>query len=258
MSTIVTRAGKGSPLTNAEVDANFVNLNTDKYQSGDTASFASLALTTTPLGVSSGGSGATTAQAAINTFAGAVTSGLYLRGNGTNVVMAAIQATDVPTLNQNTTGNAATATSIAGGTANQIPYQSAAGTTAFITAPTVTSTVLSWDGTAFTWATGGGGGSSAISNDTTTATNLYPLFANATSGTASTIFTGNAKLLYKPSTGELSSTAMVSTNGITMNNTTVAASCTIISGSNGMSAGPVVIADGVSVTVPSGSVWTIV
>jgi len=32
MSTIVTRAGKGSPLTNNEVDANFVNLNTDKIQ----------------------------------------------------------------------------------------------------------------------------------------------------------------------------------------------------------------------------------
>jgi len=32
MSTIVTRAGKGSPLTNNEVDANFTNLNTDKLE----------------------------------------------------------------------------------------------------------------------------------------------------------------------------------------------------------------------------------
>jgi hypothetical protein len=38
MSTIVTRAGKGTPLTYNEVDANFVNLNTDKIQSGDTVS----------------------------------------------------------------------------------------------------------------------------------------------------------------------------------------------------------------------------
>jgi len=30
MSTIVTRSGKGSPLTHVEVDANFNNLNTDK------------------------------------------------------------------------------------------------------------------------------------------------------------------------------------------------------------------------------------
>lgn len=33
MSTIVTRAGKGSPLTNTEVDSNFTNLNTDKLES---------------------------------------------------------------------------------------------------------------------------------------------------------------------------------------------------------------------------------
>ena len=32
MATIVTRAGKGSPLTNTEVDANFTNLNTDKAE----------------------------------------------------------------------------------------------------------------------------------------------------------------------------------------------------------------------------------
>ena len=34
MSTIVTRAGKGSPLTHAEVDANFTNLDTDKLEVG--------------------------------------------------------------------------------------------------------------------------------------------------------------------------------------------------------------------------------
>lgn len=32
MSTLVTRAGKGSPLTHNEVDANFTNLNTDKVE----------------------------------------------------------------------------------------------------------------------------------------------------------------------------------------------------------------------------------
>jgi len=32
MATIVTRAGKGSPLTHAEVDANFNNLNSDKAE----------------------------------------------------------------------------------------------------------------------------------------------------------------------------------------------------------------------------------
>ncbi|MFZ9066251.1 MAG: beta strand repeat-containing protein [bacterium] len=42
MSTIVTRAGKGSPLTNTEVDTNFTNLNTDKYQSGDSPTFVDI------------------------------------------------------------------------------------------------------------------------------------------------------------------------------------------------------------------------
>jgi uncharacterized protein (DUF1786 family) len=32
MATIVTRAGKGSPLTHNEVDANFTNLNTAKAE----------------------------------------------------------------------------------------------------------------------------------------------------------------------------------------------------------------------------------
>ena len=36
MTTITTRSGKGSPLTNDEVDANFTNLNDDKVEtSGD-------------------------------------------------------------------------------------------------------------------------------------------------------------------------------------------------------------------------------
>jgi hypothetical protein len=37
MATIVTRSGKGSPLTHTEVDTNFTNLNTEKagYSTGD-------------------------------------------------------------------------------------------------------------------------------------------------------------------------------------------------------------------------------
>ncbi|MGA1035082.1 MAG: hypothetical protein ACO3VI_07200, partial [Ilumatobacteraceae bacterium] len=103
------------------------------------------------LAVANGGTGQTTAQAAMNAFAGATTSGQYLRGNGTNVVMSAIQAADVPTLNQNTTGNAGSATNVAGGAANQLVYNTAASTTSFVVAPTVSSTFLKWDGAAFVW-----------------------------------------------------------------------------------------------------------
>lgn len=47
MATIVTRAGKGSPLTHSEVDANFTNLNSDKYQSGDSPTFNAVTVTGT-------------------------------------------------------------------------------------------------------------------------------------------------------------------------------------------------------------------
>jgi hypothetical protein len=48
MSTIVTRAGKGSPLTHTEVDNNFTNLNTDKIQSGNTVAALTITALTTP------------------------------------------------------------------------------------------------------------------------------------------------------------------------------------------------------------------
>lgn len=62
------------------------------------------------LPVANGGTGAATAQAAINALTGTQTAGRYLRSDGTNASLAAIQAADVPTLNQNTTGSAASFT----------------------------------------------------------------------------------------------------------------------------------------------------
>jgi len=55
MTTIVTRAGKGSPLTNAEVDANFTNLNTAKLEASNNLSdLANAATARTNLGVAIG------------------------------------------------------------------------------------------------------------------------------------------------------------------------------------------------------------
>ena len=101
-------------------------------------------------------------------------------------------------------------------------------------------------------------GGSTIVNDTTTATSVYPLFAASTSGTAATVYTSNAKLLYKPNTGELQSSVLNASNGIVVNSQTVAVSYTIAVGSSGMSSGPVTIASGQSVTVSSGSRWVVV
>ena len=100
-------------------------------------------------------------------------------------------------------------------------------------------------------------GGSTISNDTATATNVYPIFANATSGTATTVYTSNAKYLYKPSTGELQSSIVNATNGIHVNSQTVSVSYTIAAGSSGSSAGPITVASGVTVTVSSGSRWVV-
>lgn len=368
--------------------------------------------------IANGGTGQTTQQTALNAIAGAVTSGSYLRGNGTNVVMSAIQAADVPTLNQNTTGSAATLTtgrtiSITGdlaytspsfnGSANvtaagtlatvnlnvgsftnasitvngkglitaassgtapvtsvtgtspvvssggatpaislasgygdtQNPYASktanfflaapngVAGVPTFRavvaadiptlnqnttgTASNVTGTVAIANGgtgqttkiaafdalspvttkgdlivgdgtdnvrlpvgadglvlqadstqtTGLKWAAAGSSGAT-ITNDTATSTNVYPTFTAATSGTLSTIYTSNAKLLYKPSTGELTSEHLVAGNGIFVNSLTIDVSYTIAAGTSGMSAGPVTVASGTTVTVASGSRWVVV
>lgn len=113
---------------------------------------------------------------------------------------------------------------------------------------------LTTDGTNTSWATAG----VTASNDTSTSTNLYPLFANATSGSLTTIYTSNARLLYKPSTGELNATVHRSSNGIHINSQTISENYTIAATDNGLSAGPVSVASGITVTVSSGAVWTVV
>ena len=118
---------------------------------------------------------------------------------------------------------------------------------------TTTTEFEGYNGTA--WASVGG---AALSNDTATATNVYPLFAAATTGTASTIYTSNAKLLYKPSTGEFTSSILTAGNGIFVNSQTVAVSYTIAAGYSAMSSGPITVASGQSVTVSSGSRWVVV
>jgi hypothetical protein len=183
----------------------------------------------------------------------------------------AVVAADIPTLNQNTTGSAATLTTgrtiaITGDLAYTSPsFDGSANVTAAGTLATVNSNVGSFTAANITvnakgliTAASNGTAGASISNDTSTSTNLYPLFANATSGVPTTIYTGDAKLLYKPSTGELQSTVLVASNGIVVNSQTVSADYTIAAGNNGMSAGTVSVNSGITVTITSGSVWTVV
>jgi hypothetical protein len=96
-----------------------------------------------------------------------------------------------------------------------------------------------------------------ISNDTSTTSNLYPAFLGATSGTALNIYTSNAKLLYKPSTGDFQASQLVASNGLVVNSDQIAASYTIATGTNALCVGPITVASGQSVTVSSGQRWIV-
>ena len=104
------------------------------------------------------------------------------------------------------------------------------------------------------WASVGG---AAIVNDTTTASFEYPIYASATSGTALTVYTSNAKYLYKPSTGDLQSSQIIAGNGFFINPNTLVSSYTVATATNASTIGPFTIPSGLSVTVSSGARWIV-
>ena len=182
--------------------------------------------------VANGGSGQTTAQAAMNTFAGATTSGQYLRGNGTNVVMSAIQAADVPTLNQNTTGTASNVTgtvAIANGGTGQTTKVAAFDA---LSPLTIKGDLIVFDGTDNV-RLGVGTNNFVLTADSTTSSGVK--WAAASGGSSN-----------------------ITSLGLWENNASISANYTIGTGNNGMSAGPISVASGVTVTVPSGSSWAVV
>ena len=119
--------------------------------------------------------------------------------------------------NAATATSATTATNIAGGTANQIPFQTGAGATSFIVAPTTASTSLTWNGSAFTWSAAAGG--LTISDDTTTNATRYLTFTSATTGTITSANVSSTKLTFNPSTGTFTvpNVTLSSTGALTLN-----------------------------------------
>jgi hypothetical protein len=97
--------------------------------------------------------------------------------------------------------------------------------------------------------------SASLANDTTSSSYIYPVFATGTTGVIENLYTSDAKLLYKPSTGELAVTAPIAANGLVLNATTVATSYTIAAGFNAHSVGPITVSGGVVVTITSGQRW---
>jgi len=182
--------------------------------------------------IANGGTGQTDRQSAMDALAGAVTSGQYLRGNGSDVVMSAIQAADVPTLNQNTTGTASNVTGTVaianGGTGqttaiasfNALNPMTTTGDMLYESTPTTavrlpigtTGQVLTVAGGIPSWATPSGGGQ---------------YFGNAAS------------------------------KAIAYNSTTIAENITTTSGNNCLSVGAITIASGFTVTIASNQRWLI-
>lgn len=184
--------------------------------------------------IANGGSGTTTAQDAMNAFAGAVTSGSYLRGNGTNVVMSTIQAADVPTLNQNTTGTASNVTGIVavanGGTGTATPSL-VAGTNITITGSFPNQTINA----------SGGGGSGTVTSVAATVPSFLSVSGSpiTTSGTLAFSLAStptNGQLLIGNGTGFSYSTLTAGSN-ITITNS--AGGITIDSTGGGGSSSPI-------------------
>jgi len=172
-------------------------------------------------------------QDAIDALAGSTTSGQYLRGNGTDVVMSAIQAADVPTLNQSTTGSAATLTTartlaITGDLSWTSPsFNGSANVTAAGTLATVNSNVGTF------------GSASSIPVVTVNAKGLVTAVSTAT--VAGGQYFGSA-----------------ATKAIAYNANTIGENVTVTAGNNGLSAGPITISTGFTVTVQTGANWVIV
>ena len=298
MASITTRAGKGSPLTNAELDANFNNINAQLSTAvitGGTIDGATIGATTATTGKFSQ-LDVDNLRLDANTISSTDTNGnVTITPNGTGeVTISKLNVTGIATLAAGAvlgTPASGTVTNLTGTASININGTVGATTPAVATVTTLTATANSaftstgavtvskgttaerpgtpvsgmfrfntttaefegYNGTTFASV-----GGAALSNDTATASNLFPLFASATTGTASSLFTSNAKLLYKPSTGEFQSTVLVASNGIVVNSQTVAENYTIAATNNAMSSGPITINSGITVTVSSGSRWAVV
>lgn len=205
MTTIVTRAGKGSPLTNTEVDTNFTNLNSDKLEVNNASATGTFGLTGTlqvtgdstlngAVVINDAGADKDTRIEGDNDanlfFVDASTDRVGI-GTATLSVKFSIAATDAMLVPVGTTGERPT------------------GATGYLRFNSSTTSFEGYNGTA--WGSIGGG---------------------ATGG-------GTDQIFY-------------------LNGQTVNTSYSIPVGQNAGSFGPITVASGATVTVPSGSTWTVV
>jgi hypothetical protein len=151
-------------------------------------------------------------------------------GTSSPAVTVAISATDAILLPVGTTGQRPT------------------GATGYLRFNTTTAAFEGYNGSS--WTSVGGAN---VTNDTTTASALYPLFANVTTGAATNVYTSNAKLLYTPSNGEFQSAELYANNGVLTHANQVTTSYTVPTNANVITVGPWTVASGATFTLPSGS-----
>ena len=185
------------------------------------------------------------------------TNGNVLTSNGSAWVSQALPATGLSIVDDTTT-NATRYITFTSATSGNITTENVSSTKLQYNPSTgaLSATKYFGDGSSLTGINAG----ASLSNDTTTASNLYPLFAAATSGTPTTIYTSNAKYLYKPSTGDLYASQLNASNGLVLNATTLVTSYTIPTGSSAHTVGGTSgfnIPSGMTVTISSGSRWLV-
>lgn len=205
MATIITRAGKGSPLTNNEVDANFNNLNSDKLEVNNASATGTFGLTGT-LSVT----GDSTLNGAVVINDAGADKDTRIEGDTDANLVFVDASTDRVGIGTSSPG---VKFAIASTDAIQVPVgttgERPAGATGYMRYNTTLSSFEGYNGTA--WGSIGGGAAGGSSD----------------------------KIFY-------------------LNDQIVTANYSIPSGQNAGTFGPISINSGVTVTVPSGSTWTVV
>lgn len=124
-------------------------------------------------------------------------------------------------------------------------------------APGANGNILQSNGTTWVSTTPGPSGAT-LSNDTTTNGTRFPIFADATSGAAITVYTSSPNYTFNPLSGILKSKAFNASNSFFISDNTLIESYTVVSGQNAMSVGPITVPSGMAVTVSSGARWVVI
>jgi hypothetical protein len=96
-----------------------------------------------------------------------------------------------------------------------------------------------------------------ITNDTTTNASYFPIFTSVNTGTISAANVSSSELIFNPGTNALTAPNILASNGLFVNNMTVAGSFSVPAGYSASSVGPVTVGSGATVTLPSGSRWVV-